>query len=80
MEAAPRFELGNNGFAIRDSAESEADGATTYDGRDETVSSNVSSQVRQDPQLAAVAASWPALPEHIKAAILALVHSATRNP
>jgi hypothetical protein len=33
-----------------------------------------------DPELAAVVAAWPMLPEPIKAAILALVRTATTAP
>ena len=80
LEAAGGFEPPNNGFAIRDRAESDLDEATTYDGRDGSVSSNVSSQMQEDPQLAALVAAWPTLPVHIREAVRALVHSATHNP
>ena len=50
------------------------DKAVAPDGAQEGASAPLSSEI--DDQLAAVHAAWPSLPDHIKAAILALVSTA----
>ena len=39
----------------------------------------VSESIPVDPDLAGVVVAWPALPEHIRAAVLALVETAERG-
>lgn len=52
---------------------------TTYDDGDPRLTDLLTELDRESPELARVARAWPALPPDLKAAVVAIIETATRN-
>ena len=70
------FEPGNIGFAVRSDDHAGDDDTSTYERDPEILTSCLVVLERNGPDLAAMVAAWPALPEPVKAGILAMVRAA----
>jgi len=52
--------------------------STTYDSDDSRLADSLADLLQNDAELAAVVMAWPTLPEHVRAAVMALVATAKR--